>query len=247
MSLRRRTPLALLGLLALGLSACTTLGLPDYGYPGGRYPDNRRYPYPDGGHDPYGDYRRSPEYQSVDRDADRYTDFLDRELGLDGSQERSVEAVLEHRAEDLLRRTHPRDHRYVYPFPRDQRLSGTARRWWDDVDREIERYLDRRQRDEYRYIASDLERYGRYDDRYDRQHRGGYYDRDGRYDDYDRDGNRGDRSGSDRGPSFCRSGAGHPVFGRRWCTDRGYHPDRDDDRRRGDDDDDDDDRWEDDD
>lgn len=27
---------------------------------------------------------------------------------------------------------------------------------------------------------------------------------------------------SDRGPSFCRSGAGHPVFGIAWCLDRGY-------------------------
>jgi hypothetical protein len=27
---------------------------------------------------------------------------------------------------------------------------------------------------------------------------------------------------SDRGPSFCRSGAGHPVFGLRWCLDKGF-------------------------
>jgi hypothetical protein len=27
---------------------------------------------------------------------------------------------------------------------------------------------------------------------------------------------------SDRGPSFCRSGAGHPVFGLRWCLSKGY-------------------------
>lgn len=25
-----------------------------------------------------------------------------------------------------------------------------------------------------------------------------------------------------RGPAFCRSGAGHPVFGRRWCVDKGF-------------------------
>jgi len=24
------------------------------------------------------------------------------------------------------------------------------------------------------------------------------------------------------GPSFCRSGAGHPVYGRQWCIDRGF-------------------------
>lgn len=27
---------------------------------------------------------------------------------------------------------------------------------------------------------------------------------------------------NDRGPSFCRSGAGHPVFGLRWCLEKGY-------------------------
>lgn len=27
---------------------------------------------------------------------------------------------------------------------------------------------------------------------------------------------------SDRGPSFCRSGAGHPVFGLAWCLDKGF-------------------------
>lgn len=27
---------------------------------------------------------------------------------------------------------------------------------------------------------------------------------------------------SDRGPSFCRSGAGHPVFGLQWCLDKGF-------------------------
>lgn len=25
-----------------------------------------------------------------------------------------------------------------------------------------------------------------------------------------------------RGPAFCRSGAGHPVFGRRWCLEKGF-------------------------
>ena len=27
---------------------------------------------------------------------------------------------------------------------------------------------------------------------------------------------------SDRGPSFCRSGAGHPVFGLAWCLEKGF-------------------------
>lgn len=57
-----------------------------------------------------------------------------------------------------------------------------------------------------------LERQGRYDDRYDRR-----YDR--RYDDrYDR-GRPGRATG---GPVFCRNGTGHPVFGRRWCVDKGF-------------------------
>jgi hypothetical protein len=30
---------------------------------------------------------------------------------------------------------------------------------------------------------------------------------------------RGQKAGS---PAFCRSGAGHPVHGRRWCTDKGF-------------------------
>lgn len=31
-----------------------------------------------------------------------------------------------------------------------------------------------------------------------------------------------DTRGRQTGPAFCRSGAGHPVHGRRWCLDRGY-------------------------
>ncbi|HUF90463.1 MAG TPA: hypothetical protein VMR66_10860 [Gemmatimonadota bacterium] len=27
---------------------------------------------------------------------------------------------------------------------------------------------------------------------------------------------------NDRGPSFCRSGAGHPVFGLQWCLNKGF-------------------------
>jgi hypothetical protein len=39
-----------------------------------------------------------------------------------------------------------------------------------------------------------------------------------------------------RGPSFCRSGAGHPVHGRRWCLRKGFGLGNDflfDTRRRG--------------
>ncbi len=235
---RRLSPLALLAFV--GLSACTTLGYPGSGYPDGRYPDGR---YPEGRsprrgpvYGPSEDYRTTPQYRSLGRDADRYADLLDRELGLNGSQEAGIEAIIGRRAESLLRSTHPRDHYRVYPFPRDPRLSPTARRWWDDTDREFDRYLDSRQREEYRHIAGDLERYGRYERRR-------YDDRDGRYDRDDRYGDRDDRyeDRDDRGPSYCRSGAGHPVFGRRWCTDRGYYPDRDYDRHDDDDRDDDDD------
>ncbi len=40
-----------------------------------------------------------------------------------------------------------------------------------------------------------------------------------------RDGRIGDRSRGrrvQRGPAFCRSGAGHPVHGRRWCRQKGF-------------------------
>lgn len=31
-----------------------------------------------------------------------------------------------------------------------------------------------------------------------------------------------ERRGEAPGPAFCRSGEGHPVFGRRWCLDKGF-------------------------
>jgi len=30
------------------------------------------------------------------------------------------------------------------------------------------------------------------------------------------------RANRGRGPMFCRTGAGHPVFGRRWCLEKGF-------------------------
>jgi hypothetical protein len=30
------------------------------------------------------------------------------------------------------------------------------------------------------------------------------------------------KGGRGGGPAFCRSGAGHPVFGREWCRERGW-------------------------
>lgn len=59
------------------------------------------------------------------------------------------------------------------------------------------------------------------DDRYERARR----DRDrydGRYDDRRWDDRRYDDRSRRNGPAFCRSGEGHPVFGRQWCRDKGY-------------------------
>src|SRR5688572_11048441 len=35
------------------------------------------------------------------------------------------------------------------------------------------------------------------------------------------------KAANGNGPSFCRSGAGHPVFGREWCRDKGWDVTRD--------------------
>lgn len=32
----------------------------------------------------------------------------------------------------------------------------------------------------------------------------------------------GNGNGAAGGPAFCRSGAGHPVYGRGWCVDKGF-------------------------
>lgn len=50
--------------------------------------------------------------------------------------------------------------------------------------------------------------------------RGGYDD--GRYGDRDYDDVRGRYGKKGKGPAFCRSGAGHPVHGRRWCLEKGF-------------------------
>jgi hypothetical protein len=46
--------------------------------------------------------------------------------------------------------------------------------------------------------------------------------RDRDWDDDDDDDDRYRRSSSSNGPAYCRSGEGHPVYGRDWCRDRGY-------------------------
>ena len=35
------------------------------------------------------------------------------------------------------------------------------------------------------------------------------------------------KAANGNGPSFCRSGAGHPVFGREWCREKGWDVSRD--------------------
>jgi len=35
------------------------------------------------------------------------------------------------------------------------------------------------------------------------------------------------KAAKDNGPAFCRSGAGHPVFGREWCREKGWDAGRD--------------------
>jgi hypothetical protein len=42
-----------------------------------------------------------------------------------------------------------------------------------------------------------------------------------------------DRDMRDGAPAFCRSGAGHPVWGRQWCLDKGFGLGVDADRRWG--------------
>jgi hypothetical protein len=54
----------------------------------------------------------------------------------------------------------------------------------------------------------------RYDDRYNDRFNDRSRDRRGVY--LPQQQRRGD------GPAFCRSGEGHPVFGRRWCVDKGW-------------------------
>lgn len=84
-------------------------------------------------------------------------------------------------------------------------------------DREYER--DRRRDARERAADRINDRY--YDDRYDRDR---YNDRryDYRYDDRYYDGYDWRRWRDSNTPAFCRSGSGHPVYGRQWCRDRGF-------------------------
>jgi len=103
-----------------------------------------------------------------------------------------------------------------------QRAEQAARQQSQERERDAARARIRQQRE---VRAADIRRD---DDRYDRDR---YDDRrwdDRRYDDRRDDRgwdvwNRNERSrGNGNGPAFCRSGAGHPVFGRQWCRDKGF-------------------------
>lgn len=71
---------------------------------------------------------------------------------------------------------------------------------------------DRRDRDDRR--GRDRDR----DERWERDRRG----RDDRWERRGRDERRDRGRGKGAGPKFCRSGEGHPVFGMRWCREKGF-------------------------
>ena len=110
-------------------------------------------------------------HDRVAYDVDDYVDFLGRRLHLSRRQEVRIRRDLERRTHHLLERTHPRDRRYVYPFPRrfEHERNRAVARWWDHTDRRIERLLTHRQRAEYRYLTD------RRDHRDRRYHRGRRY------------------------------------------------------------------------
>jgi hypothetical protein len=153
-------PLLLLFLIA----GCATYGQ-GTNYPDRRYPDNRRYP----------DTRRSDrDRQRVDRDVRDYVRILDRNLRLNQQQEQRIDRLISDRTYRLLDRSRGYSQNDLYPFPRrfDRRQNQRVEAWWNEIDRDVERLLDRRQRDEYRYLTRRYDRRDqRYDDRYDKEYR----------------------------------------------------------------------------
>lgn len=107
----------------------------------------------------------------------------------------------------------------------------------EDSHRDRDDRYDNRRNDTGRVAerprGNDDGRYGRTDDdRYDRRDRDDRYDRRRDVDWWENRRVRDDgwlivRRGSGKGPAFCRSGAGHPVYGRQWCIQRGYGLGRD--------------------
>ena len=171
---------ALAGLLAL--TGCAELGYANGHY--GDYGDYRRAPVPTR-NDNYG--RTSRYRSSVERDARQYVDQLDRHLRISNREEREIRDLLIRRTYQLLDRTAYSRHGSVYPFPRHY---GEARGWWAQIDRDIERILDRRYWEPYRYYNrygsvryTDYYRYRRYDQRrgwYDTRRNNRRYDNDRR-------------------------------------------------------------------
>lgn len=99
-------------------------------------------------------------YHRADRDAQAYARTVGRAIRLSGHQQRAIHDQLTHRAHVLLERTHPRDLRYAYPFPRranerDRAVQG----FWRAADRDIERTLSSSQRRAYRdFVRHHFER-----------------------------------------------------------------------------------------
>ncbi len=121
----------------------------------------------------------TPSTRQIERDARSYVQHLDRYLRLDRRQRRAIEARLVDRTVHLMRTTRaPHRHR-VYPFPREygDYQNRTVRRWWSNADRDIERILSRRQREEFRHLKRDGSRVR---DRRDRRNDRGPSNRRGR-------------------------------------------------------------------
>lgn len=107
----------------------------------------------------YGPHR-SRNYDRVHDDARRHVRYLDRELRLDRRQAERIHRILVDRTYRLLDQTRPRDHRYVYPFPRrfDRDQPSVTRRWWARTDRSVASVLSRRQKEWYREMVRDGDR-----------------------------------------------------------------------------------------
>lgn len=158
-----RKPILLIAVA--GLSLLFLFGCSPYGYTSVmRFPDEW--------------HRRARNYgYRVDQDVREYVRFVDRHVGLSNQQARRIDRMLTERTYRLIERS--RNPERVYPFPRryvrDQ--NNTERRFWRSADATIERYLDRRQRREYRdLVRREFQSRDRYDRRYDRNDR--RYDRD---------------------------------------------------------------------
>jgi hypothetical protein len=109
-----------------------------------------------------------------------------------------------------------------------ERAEQAERQRQADRDREADRARIRVNREAQ--AAAARRQAERWDDRRDDDRRDDRRYDDRRYDDRrndDRgwdiwDRNTRSRTNNGNGPAFCRSGEGHPVFGRQWCRDKGY-------------------------